>query len=751
MSQSIIHSDNKITDLKLFAIIFGVMFAYLHPAGFNGSTLQTLEQWMNMTNHMFQGTNDFLFSYGPLFWMTGGTVAQYSEFSYWISLVFMSLVASLFWFYLMRLCGYFSAWFPFVVVVFLYLYQIIIPTNFFMLTPLLLVAWYECVRKNVLNSRTVVLLAVVTGMLFYIRFVYGMTAMLSIGAYLFSKSVIDKKIKATCLFVLFSLLAYFVFGLSIFHHFHNIKDYAIVNSQLSFGNAVDMTFDNVLGGNVWLAIFVIFAVTNLFLIINYPAMVLTFNILLLVLVKLGFGRADHYPGYFVLPVSVMVMVTCFHHQKWWRGVFAITICSLIYISSVPIVAGFLPPVPFYTHENFLVSPEDRAAEKYHDYLLPNDVTQLIGAKSVDVYPYNNEFLLANKLNYRHRPLFQNFMTLTPRLDKMNQAFFESEDKPDFVLWHASTFCQGQTCNSFEGFDRKYALNEDPLTSTAVMLNYHVVKHFYVNNKPVMLLQRNTDTRFFQPPVEDNHRATFGQWITIPYSADSLVKIFPVFKLTAFARFKNTFYRGDALYVHYLMANGEEKQYRLNILNSVSGVVASPHLYSFPFHGERVRKIKFTVSSDNYFAKDFSYAWDNIPLKGINIEPSVGERLSHIEYEGEATKNLCTGVIDSAKVSTENGEPEVSIQGWLALTATGLSSPDRVFIRGTDARGEEYFITTQTVTRGDVADSFKNNALQNSGYKSWFSLPATTGDNVLSLVALKEKKLYRCDNINYHYH
>lgn len=750
MSQPIIHSDNKMSDFKLFAIIFGVMFAYLHPAQFNGSTLQTLEQWMNMTNHMFQGQQDFLFSYGPLFWITGGTVAQYSEFSYWISLVFMSLVASLFWFYLIRLSAYFSAWIPFVAVVFLYLYQIIIPTNFFMLTPFLVVAWYECVRKGVLSPATVVLLAVIAGMLFYVRFVYGMTAVLTLGAYLFSRAVFDRKIKALCLFSLFVLSAYLVFGLSIFHHLHSIKDYAIINSQLSFGNAVDMTFDNVLGEDVWLAIFVIFLVTNIFLILNYPAMVLSFNILLLAMVKLGFGRADHYPGYFIMPVSVMVMVICFHYKKLWRGVFAITICSLIYISSVPIVSGYLPAVPFFTHEDFLVSPEARAAQKYHDYLLPDDVTNLIGAKSIDVYPYNNEFLLANKLNYHHRPLFQNFMTLTPKLDKLNQAFFESDDKPDFVLWHASTFCPGQNCNSFEGFDHKYALNEDPLTSTAVMLNYHVVKSFYVNNKPVMLLQRNADTRTFQLPAEENHRAAFGQWITIPDSADGLVKIFPVFKLTALARLQNTFYRGGVLYVHYLMANGEEKSYRLNILNSVSGVVASPHLDAFPYHGERVRKIKFTVTSDDYFASDFSYAWGEVPLKGINIEPSAGERLSHLQYDSEVGVNQCTGVIDSAKVSTENGESEISIQGWLALTSPSLSSPDRVFIRGTDAKGEAYFITTQMVARGDVAESLKEKSLLNAGYKVLFSLPATASNNVLSLVALKDKKLYRCDSINYHY-
>lgn len=751
-------SSIKTTNAKLFAVIFCLLFAYLHSNPMNGNSIRGVEQWINMTNSMFYGNKDFLFSYGPLYWLTGGTVTQYSELTYWLSLTFMSLVAATFWFLLIKLTKSIHAWCAFIIVFFLYLNNLMFP-SVFLLWPFLLVVLFEN-HKGVKRQgmalpyslKIIIFLGLVTGAFFYVRFLYGMVAAATFGSYFLYKSIQYKKPGVIFYFVIALFLAYVAVGLAIFHDLVSMKDYITINSQLNFGNAVDMTYDNVLPIGVYIAFIIIFFAMNLFLISHYPALILTFNGLMIIFIKLGFGRADHYLNYFIIPISVIAMITCFNSRKRWFGVFVTVLGSLVFISFVPVVAGFSIAKPFYKHEDFSKSPEQRIAEKYKNYLLPESILAIIGKASVDVYPYNNEFVFANHLNYKNRPLFQNYMTLTPILDKMNQHYFESNNRPEFVIWHAGQNCFNETCNSFEGFDGKYALNEDPLTTNAIMLNYHVVQHFIdKNNKPVMLLQANKGLVHYQPNISFSGNEKFDRWIDVPNSVHGIVKIIPRFKLTNYAKMKNLMFRGDVLYVHYLLYSGEEKKFRLNILNAGSGVLASPLLNSFPYVGDKVKKIKFTATSSNYFYPEFKYSWENLSLENMDIHSSYpGEIISSPDYEGERTSASCEGYLESVKFSAQNNQRQVSIVGWSKVPLAEDTAPDDIFVHNVDEKGKEYFVRTRIVAREDVASHFKNNKLRLTGFEVQYELPEVTGENALGLAVLQGHKFYTCKNLSYRY-
>lgn len=752
MLKKFLHANSNINELKLFAIIFGIIFALARPLVLNENSLFGVEQWVNITNQMFYGHNDFLFSYGPVFWLTGKTVAQFSELTYWISLTFTSLLLTVFWFFIIRLSSHFSAWIPLFAVFFLYINQVVDLINASMLSAFLAVVYLECIRKGIFSTRTVILFGVAVGLMFYVRFFFGMIGAIAFGSYLFSKAISTKKLKSLIIFSLSLLLSYCVFGLIIFHNISSIKDYVLINSQLSFGNAVDMTYDNVIDANIWFCIALIVVAINVFLLFNYRTLILSFNLLLIVLVKLGFGRADHYMSYFVIPVSIVAMIACYHSNRLWWGAFIVSMAGLLYISNVRIASNYMPPPTLFTHEDFNIPVEERIARKYQDYLLPEDIVRMIGRHTIDVYPYNNEFIFANHFNYHHRPLFQNFMTLTPSLDSMNKIFLEGGDKPEFVLWHAPAGCEPESCNVFTGIDGKYILNEDPLTSTAIMLNYHVVRHFVNNHRSLVLLQRNKVSSVYHLPAEYPESAKFNQWINVPDTEEGMVKIIPDFKLSTYARVKNTLYRGDVLYIHYLMANGDVMTYRLNILNSSSGVVASTLLRDLPLKGDKVKKIKFTASSSDYFINDFKYAWSKIPVDGVKLYPQTGTILSSVDHTGQPIENQCVGSVDVSTISTNDEMRKVTLMGWIALkSADGVSAADDVFVRGMDAAGKDYFSKAKSQPRPDVAASFHNEGLVRAGYDARFILPETTGEKVLSLVALKGNTLYQCDNINYHYH
>jgi hypothetical protein len=157
---------------------------------------------------------------------------------------------------------------------------------------------------------------------------------------------------------------------------------------------------------------------NTFLIKTNPIFILTINGLLVIFLKIGFSRADHYIDYFIGPVAIMSMLFSISRNKLWILLSTFVLGLLFLLGNLSIYPGVLKLPTLRIHADFSKSVSDRAAERYQQYKIPNNVITMIGQQSIDVYPYLNEYMIANKLNYRHRPSFQNYMTLTPKLDKL---------------------------------------------------------------------------------------------------------------------------------------------------------------------------------------------------------------------------------------------------------------------------------------------------------------------------------------------
>lgn len=114
-NKSFINSLQNITEkykneILIFILIFLTLFCSTELVlyrsnefngfnGFNGliGSNGNVEQWINMTNQFFYSEQDFLFSYGPLYWLTGAATVQYNEFTYWVTVLFISLSNACFW------------------------------------------------------------------------------------------------------------------------------------------------------------------------------------------------------------------------------------------------------------------------------------------------------------------------------------------------------------------------------------------------------------------------------------------------------------------------------------------------------------------------------------------------------------------------------------------------------------------------------------------------------------------------------
>lgn len=607
-------------EITAFLVIFFAIFTSMKLSNFTSDG--NVEQWLNLSGNVFSGKQDFLFSFGPLFWLIAKSPQYYNNFAYISTVAFFSLSNAFFWTLILNQIHRTKNYLLFAACFIIFIKNINIGAAFFM-WPLALVCCLDFSANPLLKRRKSVLIfsAILIAFTFYIRYFFGFCALLTMGTYLFSRAVVDRRITELFYFCLSVVAAYILFGTIFFHSYSSILDYLSVNSELSFGNSVDMVLNIENTNLTFILAFIILLNVDLFLIFyKRYTLLLTFSLLWLVLLKLGFSRADHFMGYFVVPASLLSLVILFETGIVAKLLFIISMVSLYLITAIPTYPGAVTAKLFSNLSDYKADYRSRLAKVYSEYQLDNKTVELIGHASIDVYPYNNEYLVANKLNYWHRPLFQNYMTLTPKLDKMNVDFFNSASKPDYLLWTAGVLCQTRQCDPFNAADRKHVLNEDPLTTDAILYNYHPVQLTTGRHHiPLVLFAKNAHPINKSVQVLQQEIYSFDQWIPIPQQKN-VVKIKPEFQFTLLGKLRNMLFRGGIVRIQYRLTNGEIKSYRINLLNAKSGIWASPlpsSLGQEGITGDKVTAIRFTSETSNYLNEHFKAALVSINLPYVN--------------------------------------------------------------------------------------------------------------------------------------
>jgi len=113
-------------------------------------------------------------------------------------------------------------------------------------------------------------------------------------------------------------------------------------------------------------------------------------------------------------------------------------------------------------------------------VLPASVINKIGTKTIDVYPWNIQLLLENKLNYTPRPILQSYTVYTPYLEQMNFEFYNSSRAPEFVIY------------DFAAIDGRYPLFDESKVNLTYIKNYNVAEIFDFEGRKVALLQKKSD-------------------------------------------------------------------------------------------------------------------------------------------------------------------------------------------------------------------------------------------------------------------
>jgi hypothetical protein len=88
-----------------------------------------------------------------------------------------------------------------------------------------------------------------------------------------------------------------------------------------------------------------------------------------------------------------------------------------------------------------------------------DLHRIIGSSTVDVFGNLPSYAVLNSMNYRPRPVFQSYAAYSAPLTKLNQQFYLSESRPDYVICFLAPI------------DSRFPTLEDGLTLCNLLINY----------------------------------------------------------------------------------------------------------------------------------------------------------------------------------------------------------------------------------------------------------------------------------------
>jgi hypothetical protein len=144
------------------------------------------------------------------------------------------------------------------------------------------------------------------------------------------------------------------------------------------------------------------------------------------------------------------------------------------------------------------------------YTLPQDWLQIIGDRSISIFPWETAYAPANNLNYNPFPVIQAYSAYTAHLDAVNARFLENpETAPDFILveWLA--------------INDRHVLMDVPAMWLSLYKWYDVERQ-KPPPFPFSLLKRRNLPRFHDLELMESREYKTGDFIEIPLADHPVV-------------------------------------------------------------------------------------------------------------------------------------------------------------------------------------------------------------------------------------
>ena len=422
----------------------------------------------------------------------------------------------------------------------------------------------------------------------------------------------------------------------LYGNINHVLDFIIWSKEVSLGYAQTMVFIHekpywLLGATIVFYLIFPFFCNNKSLKIFHIITILS----TLFFLKYSIVRHPGYIlGYFI---SNILLFICFMKKPTKRTILYLL---LVFFSTLYYVAGETLPGTLYKYYvalrnpigltvlrdefphnklNFKILSDFRRARN-HIIQLPQKSRDIIGKQTVDIFPWEQTFIYAHDFNWKPRFMFQSYMENTEALDGKTSELFQSEEAPEFILWHKQLYDFDGEYNrrGIMSVDRRYMFNEDPQTLYQILNNY-----IPVDNNKVSIIFKKTNTP--QLPIKKEYPAdniVINEWTDIKDISDSimLLKLYP--QRTFFGKIMNILGPDVFSYIDYKFNDGSTIRFKFPLASTIKyGIWINPFIdkLNMPFDARKVIQIRIAVDNPKTLEPTIPATWVAIPYKNSKLK------------------------------------------------------------------------------------------------------------------------------------
>lgn len=254
-----------------------------------------------------------------------------------------------------------------------------------------------------------------------------------------------------------------------------------------------------------------------------------------------------------------------------------------------------------TYDKFKLTAAEKSKQNIYMLKLDDSLRNVIDDLGIDVYPWNLNYIAANKFNWTIRPTLQE-LPYNTYLDQLNAQHFNSRKKPDFVIWHTTTDYRGI---ELAATDDRYILHSEPKTAVAILNNYKIVH----KQKEFVLMQKTTKN-FSETNTKKAINTEWGKWIDVPYYDDGILRAKLYSSTNAIGKIKSVLYKEAACYIEYILSDSSRQKFRIVRNTAPNGLWINPFLLNFSdsLQPPLAKKIRFITKEPQFMHNDIRIEW-----------------------------------------------------------------------------------------------------------------------------------------------
>jgi hypothetical protein len=391
--------------------------------------------------------------------------------------------------------------------------------------------------------------------------------------------------------------------------------------QIASGYSSQMTFCGpetevkVLSAVLGIAVFA--SVAGILTKARYTPVLLIILFPLFVLFKSAIVRHDS--GHFLTSSPVIVGLSAFllpgRNGRWhvWTSQAVVALALLVVTWFIPssvesmFTRGALNWVETCKYVKTMESIRAKDAQVKKAQKLPASFLSRIGSAPMDVYPWDVNIAVANRLNWKPRFVFQSYSAYTPILDKKSADSYRTKSAPKFILY------------KYQSIDNQHPCIVDTQTWTEICRWYKVVDQA----NDILLLQRRETPTWNTVQWMGSKSIEFGHRWQVPEVKDGQIFLQAKMKISPLGRLNLAFYKVYPPSIRIEYRDGPTEDHRLVWQNVESGFLVS----SLPRGTDGVRRLLENGEADHVrsvsflddggcFEKKFHISWYQAPCRQV---------------------------------------------------------------------------------------------------------------------------------------